>query len=136
MSDSTETQPDFVTATAAHHPRRTDVDPRAATRAERQVATLFVLAALLTGVCVSVAGIIGFVGLVVPHLVRLVLGPMHRRLLPASILIGGVLVLIADTLARSLLPRGEELPVGVVTAILGGPFFCFLLLRRKKTVGL
>ncbi|HBZ55198.1 MAG TPA: iron ABC transporter permease, partial [Syntrophobacteraceae bacterium] len=53
-----------------------------------------------------------------------------------AILVGGVLVLIADTLARSLLPRGEELPVGVVTAILGGPFFCYLLLRRKKTMGL
>ena len=97
---------------------------------------LLLAASLMTAAAVSVSGVIGFVGLVVPHLVRLVLGPMHRRLLPASILIGGVLVLIADTLARSLLPRGEELPVGVVTAILGGPFFCFLLLRRKKTVGL
>ncbi len=97
---------------------------------------LLLAASLMTAAAVSVSGVIGFVGLVVPHLVRLVLGPLHRRLLPAAILIGGVLVLIADTLARSLLPRGEELPVGVVTAIMGGPFFCFLLLRRKKTVGL
>lgn len=101
--------------------------------------TRFVLlfaASLMTAAAVSVSGIIGFVGLVVPHLVRLVLGPLHRRLLPTAIVFGGVLMLIADTIARSLLPRGEELPVGVVTAILGGPFFCYLLLRRKKTVGL
>lgn len=97
---------------------------------------LLLAASLMTAAAVSVSGVIGFVGLVVPHLVRLVLGPLHRRLLPAAILIGGVLVLIADTLARSLLPRGEELPVGVVTAIMGGPFFCYLLLRRKKAVGL
>jgi iron complex transport system permease protein len=97
---------------------------------------LLLAASLVTAAAVSVSGVIGFVGLVVPHLVRLLLGPQHRRLLPAAILVGGLLVLIADTLARSLLPRGEELPVGVVTAILGGPFFCYLLLRRKKTVGL
>jgi iron complex transport system permease protein len=69
---------------------------------------------------------------VVPHLVRLGLGPQHRRLLPAVILAGALLVLISDTLARSILPGGEEIPVGVVTAILGGPFFCFLLMHRKK----
>jgi iron complex transport system permease protein len=79
-----------------------------------------------------VSGIIGFVGLVVPHLVRLGIGPRHRRLLPAVLLLGGFLLLVADTIARSLLTTGEELPVGVVTAILGGPFFCYLLLHRKK----
>ncbi len=97
---------------------------------------LLLTASLVTAAAVSVTGIIGFVGLVVPHLVRLLLGPQHRRLLPTAIVIGALLVLIADTLARSLLPRGEELPVGVVTAILGGPFFCYLLLHRKKMVGL
>jgi iron complex transport system permease protein len=97
---------------------------------------LLLAASLVTAAAVSVSGVIGFVGLVVPHLVRLVLGPQHRRLLPTAILVGALLVLIADTIARSLLPRGEELPVGVVTAILGGPFFCYLLLRRKKTAGL
>ena len=80
----------------------------------------------------AVSGIIGFVGLVTPHLVRLAIGPRHRKLLPAVLLGGGLLVLLSDTLARSALPNGEEIPVGVVTAILGGPFFCFLLMHRKK----
>ncbi|GKT10138.1 iron ABC transporter permease [Desulforhabdus sp. TSK] len=93
---------------------------------------LLLAASLVTAAAVAVSGVIGFVGLVVPHLVRLGLGPQHRRLLPAVILAGALLVLISDTLARSILPGGEELPVGVVTAILGGPFFCFLLMHRKK----
>jgi iron complex transport system permease protein len=97
---------------------------------------LLLAASLVTAAAVSVSGVIGFVGLVVPHLVRLALGPQHRRLLPLALLVGGLLVLVADTLARSLLPKGQELPVGVVTAILGGPFFCYLLLRRKKTLHL
>lgn len=88
---------------------------------------LLVAASLLTGACVSVSGVIGFVGLVVPHLLRMVLGPCHRRLLVSSFLGGGVLLTLADALSRTLLPRGEELPVGVVTALLGGPFFCWLL---------
>jgi len=97
---------------------------------------LLLAASLITGAAVAVSGVIGFVGLVVPHLVRLSVGPMHRRLLPLVMLTGGLLVLVADTLARSILPQGEELPVGVVTAILGGPFFCFLLLHRKSHIRL
>lgn len=97
---------------------------------------LLLAASLITAVAVSVSGVIGFVGLVVPHLMRLAVGPKHRRLLPASLLAGGLLVLLSDTIARSLIPSGEELPVGVVTAILGGPFFCYLLLHRKKYVQL
>lgn len=93
---------------------------------------LLLAASLLTAAAVSVSGVIGFVGLVVPHLVRLIVGPRHRKLLPVVALLGGLLLLIADTIARSLLPSGEELPVGVVTAILGGPFFCYLLLHRRK----
>ncbi|NSW85549.1 MAG: iron ABC transporter permease [Syntrophobacteraceae bacterium] len=93
---------------------------------------LLLAASLVTAAAVAVSGIIGFVGLVVPHLVRLSIGPGHRRLLPAVALLGGLLVLVSDTLARSLLPGGQEVPVGVVTAILGGPFFCYLLLHRKK----
>ncbi len=93
---------------------------------------LLLASSLVTAAAVAVSGVIGFVGLVVPHLVRLAIGPRHHRLLPAVLLLGGLLVLIADTLARSLLASGEELPVGVVTAILGGPFFCYLLLHRKK----
>ncbi len=93
---------------------------------------LLLAASLITAAAVAVSGIIGFVGLVTPHLVRLAMGPRHRRLLPAVLLAGGLLVLLSDTLARSALPSGEEIPVGVVTAILGGPFFCFLLMHRKK----
>lgn len=93
---------------------------------------LLLAASLATAAAVAVSGIIGFVGLVVPHLARLVVGPRHGRLIPATLLTGGLLVLVSDTIARSLLPNGEELPVGVVTAILGGPFFCYLLLHRKK----
>jgi iron complex transport system permease protein len=88
---------------------------------------LLVAASVLTGACVAVSGVIGFVGLVVPHLLRLVQGPSHRRLLVSAFLAGGLLLSLADALARTLLPGGEELPVGVVTALLGGPFFCYLL---------
>ena len=87
-------------------------------------------ASLLSGASVAVSGVIGFVGLVVPHLARLVLGAGHRRLLPASALLGALLLIWSDVLARTALPRGAELPVGVVTALVGGPFFCLLLARR------
>jgi iron complex transport system permease protein len=97
---------------------------------------LLLAASLVTAAGVAVSGVIGFVGLVVPHLVRLAMGPRHGKLLPATLVAGGLLVLLADTIARSLLASGEELPVGVVTAILGGPFFCYLLLHRKKYIQL
>ena len=92
--------------------------------------TLLVGASLIAGAAVSVAGVIGFVGLIVPHLVRMVLGAEHRPLLVNAGLLGGLLLLWSDVLARTILPGGAELPVGVITALLGGPFFCFLL-RRK-----
>ncbi|BDZ46317.1 putative F420-0 ABC transporter permease subunit [Naasia aerilata] len=86
--------------------------------------------ALLTGAMVSVSGSIGFVGLVLPHAVRLLTGPGHRRLLPLSALAGAIFLVWADTAARDLFaPR--ELPVGVVTAILGAPVFALLLIRRR-----
>ncbi|XPV75701.1 MAG: FecCD family ABC transporter permease [Desulfovibrio sp.] len=91
-------------------------------------------AGIITGAAVSVSGVIGFVGLVVPHLVRLVVGASHWRLLPLSAMGGGCLLLWSDVLARTMMPDGVELPVGVVTALIGGPFFCFLL-RRKKVKG-
>jgi len=97
---------------------------------------LLLAASLITAAAVAVSGIIGFVGLVIPHLVRLALGPRHRLLIPASLLSGGLLVLVADSIARSILPGGEEIPVGVVTALIGGPFFCYLLLRRKQQLRL
>ncbi len=91
---------------------------------------IFFTSALLTGAVVSVSGLIGFVGLVVPHAVRLVLGPDHRLLLPASALVGGAFLMSADTVARSLLAPAE-IPVGVVTALAGGPVFMYLLMHRK-----
>lgn len=92
------------------------------------------LAALGTGAAVSLSGVIGFVGLVVPHLVRLVAGPDHRLVLPASALGGAGLLLAADLLSRTV-AAPAELPVGVVTALIGGPFFLYLLIRTRRTQG-
>jgi iron complex transport system permease protein len=91
---------------------------------------LLVTASLVAAACVSVAGIIGFVGLLVPHLVRALAGPDNRRLLPLSLLAGALLLLLADTLTRAVLPR--EIPIGVLTALLGGPFFCVIFRRRQQ----
>ncbi|MBI2372743.1 MAG: iron ABC transporter permease [Deltaproteobacteria bacterium] len=92
--------------------------------------TLVVAASLVTGVIVSVVGAIGFVGLVVPHVVRAFVGPDHRRTIPLGFLAGGLLIVWMDTLARTLLaPR--ELPVGVLTGLLGAPFFLSLLARGR-----
>ncbi len=89
---------------------------------------LLITASLVTGVCVAVSGIIGFVGLLVPHLVRSVTGPDNRLLIPVSALAGGLLLLGADTLTRTLLPG--QIPIGVVTALIGGPCFCYIYRRR------
>ncbi|OQW65487.1 MAG: heme ABC transporter permease [Nitrospira sp. ST-bin5] len=97
---------------------------------ERLKKHLFVLTALLTGAVVSVSGMIGFVGMMVPHAVRLVVGSDHRLLLPASALVGGMFLVISDTIARTILAPAE-IPVGIVTALAGGPFFLYLLLWRK-----
>jgi len=93
--------------------------------------TVFFTSALLTGAVVSVSGMIGFVGMVVPHAVRMVIGADHRLLLPASALVGGAFLMAADAVARSLLAPAE-IPVGVVTALAGGPFFVYLLSNRKR----
>ncbi|HEY9499641.1 MAG TPA: putative F420-0 ABC transporter permease subunit [Terrimesophilobacter sp.] len=87
-------------------------------------------AALLTGAMVSVSGSIGFVGLILPHAVRLMVGPRHRLLLPLSALVGATFLIWADTVARSLFDP-KELPVGIVTAIIGAPVFALLLARRR-----
>ncbi|GAB6112160.1 FecCD family ABC transporter permease [Desulfomicrobium salsuginis] len=92
---------------------------------------LLVGAGMLTAAAVSVSGIIGFVGLVVPHLVRMLVGPDSRRLLLFSALGGGILLLWSDVLARTILAHGAELPVGVLTALFGGPFFCLIMARRR-----
>jgi iron complex transport system permease protein len=94
----------------------------------RERAILLALASLVTAAAVAVSGLIGFVGLVVPHVVRLVVGPNARLVLPLSALVGASLLADADVVARVL----GEIPVGVVTAVLGAPFFLFLL-RRTRT---
>ena len=91
----------------------------------------FIMASLLTGTVVSLSGPIGFVGLIVPHIVRLIVGPDLRILLPASIFFGASFLIICDTLARTLIAP-TEIPVGIITAMLGGPFFVWLLKRPKS----
>lgn len=96
---------------------------------ERLKRTMLVLGSLLTGIAVSLAGMIGFVGLIVPHVLRLILGPDHRLLLPSAFFSGASFLIVADAVARTAFAPGE-LPVGVVTALIGGPFFLVLLRRR------
>lgn len=97
---------------------------------ERTKRILIVLVALVVGAAVALSGVIGFVGLVVPHLLRLAMGPDHRFLLPASALLGASLLLLADLLARTLVAPAE-LPIGIITAVIGGPFFLWLLQRYR-----
>jgi len=91
--------------------------------------SLFLLASLLTAIAVTQAGSVGFVGLVVPHMLRLISGSDHRLLIPASVLLGGSLLLISDTIARTIIAP-QQLPVGVITAFIGVPFFLILLNRN------
>jgi ABC-type Fe3+-siderophore transport system permease subunit len=92
--------------------------------------TVFFVSALLTGAVVSVSGMIGFVGMVIPHVARMLWGADHRFLLPISALGGGILLMVADTVARTIVAP-EEVPVGVITALIGGPFFIYLLMTRQ-----
>lgn len=101
---------------------------------ERLRLTTIVLVAVLTAAAVSFCGVIGFVGLVVPHLVRIVLGPSHRLLVPASAL-GGALLLVAADLGARTLVEYADLPIGMLTSLVGGPFFFWLLRRTRRTAG-
>ncbi|MCF1427751.1 MAG: iron ABC transporter permease [Shewanella sp.] len=98
---------------------------------ERLKYRMILLCALGVGIAVAGTGIIGFIGLVVPHIVRLMVGPDHRLLLPLSGLLGAALLLIADVGARTLMPP-SEVPVGLLTALLGAPFFIYLLLKQRQ----
>jgi iron complex transport system permease protein len=98
---------------------------------DRTARTAAFAAAVAVGAATALCGVIGFVGLIAPHLVRLIAGPAHRVVLPASALSGGGLVVLADTIARSA-AAPSELPLGVVTALIGGPFFFWLILREKR----
>lgn len=96
---------------------------------------IFLAASVMIGAVVSVSGLIGFVGIFIPHTLRMIIGPDHRLLIPASALAGGAFLVAADTLARTLLATGQyqtQLPVGVITALIGGPFFVFVLKRQLR----
>jgi len=103
--------------------------------AARSQTIAFATASLLVGAAIAIAGPIGFVGLIVPHALRAVVGPDHRVLLPASMLVGGAALVVCDTIAEfARLP--QHLPVGIVTALIGGPFFLFILVRAKRGAAL
>lgn len=96
---------------------------------------IFFSASLMIGAVVSVSGLIGFVGIFIPHTLRLIIGPDHRLLIPASAIAGAAFLVLADTVARTILASGQyqmQLPVGVITALIGGPFFVFVLKRQLK----
>jgi iron complex transport system permease protein len=97
---------------------------------QRTKKIVLALGSMMASAAVSISGLIGFVGLMIPHMTRILIGPDHRILLPASVVVGGIFLVICDALARVITGAGE-LPVGVITALAGGPFFIFLL-RRKK----
>ncbi|SKC38270.1 FecCD family ABC transporter permease [Maledivibacter halophilus] len=92
---------------------------------------LLIIASIVTASAVAVSGIIGFVGLVIPHIVRLIVGPDHRVLIPFTLISGALFMIITDTLARVLIPP-VEIPVGVITSLFGAPFFIYLLCKNKK----
>jgi iron complex transport system permease protein len=100
---------------------------------ERTKVYILLLGTFMTSVVVSVSGIIGFVGLIIPHIVRILLGPDHRILLPASAFMGGIFMIFADTLARMIISP-VEIPVGIITALFGGPFFIYLLRKKKRNL--
>ncbi|MFV0632832.1 FecCD family ABC transporter permease [Demequina sp.] len=103
-------------------------------RVERLRIVSIVLVAILTGAAVAFTGIIAFVGLVVPHAIRMVMGPGHRMLIAASVLGGATLLVWADLFARTAV-QGAELPIGLLTSLVGGPFFFYLLRRARKSQG-
>jgi iron complex transport system permease protein len=97
---------------------------------ERAKRYIFLVSALMTGAVVSVSGMVGFIGMIVPHAMRLLFGADHRLLMPAAALVGGAFLMIADTFARTFFSP-SEIPVGIMTALAGGPFFVYLLVWRK-----
>jgi len=102
---------------------------------ERVRQILLLTSSLITGAVVSISGVIGFVGLIIPHMTRLVIGPDHRILLPTSAIVGAIFLILCDSLAR-IATGASELPVGVITALAGTPFFIYLLRKRKTSYSL
>ena len=91
---------------------------------------IIVCSTLLTSASVAVCGMIGWIGLVIPHLTRMIVGPNHKVLIPASILVGSTFLLVVDDLSRTIFPL--EVPLGILTSLIGAPFFIYLLLKGKK----
>jgi len=102
---------------------------------ERVRQILLLIGSLITGAVVSISGVIGFVGLIIPHMTRLVIGPDHRILLPTSAIVGAIFLILCDSVAR-VATGASELPVGVITALAGTPFFIYLLRKRKTSYSL
>jgi len=100
---------------------------------ERLKKILLVSATLITAAAVSISGTIGFIGLIIPHIARILVGPDHRILIPSSALTGAIVLILCDTAARTI-SRPMELPVGIITALLGAPFFIYLVRRKKRSV--
>jgi len=100
---------------------------------ERIKIYILIICAFMTAMAVSVSGIIGFVGLIIPHIMRLIVGPDHRILLPSAALVGGIFMIFSDTIARTIISP-VEVPVGIITALFGGPFFIYLLRKKKKVI--
>ncbi|SJZ36093.1 FecCD family ABC transporter permease [Selenihalanaerobacter shriftii] len=100
---------------------------------EKMKRIILIVGALLAGAAVAGSGVIGFIGLIIPHIVRLLVGPDHRILIPSSALVGAIFLILTDTLARTVIAP-TEIPVGIITSLLGGPFFIYLL-NQKKTTG-
>lgn len=99
---------------------------------EKSKRILLIFATLITAAAVSISGLIGFVGLIIPHALRMLVGPDHRILIPAALIAGGTFLILSDALARVVFIPGE-LPVGVITALAGGPFFIYLLRKKRET---
>jgi len=98
---------------------------------ERVKKLAIIVASMIMAVCVSFSGIIGFVGFIVPHMVRIIFGPNNKTLIPFSALVGAMFLLLADTISRTI-ASPAELPVGAVTALIGSPYFIYLLIKMKK----
>lgn len=101
--------------------------------AEKLKKIMIVSVALITASAVAVSGIIGFVGLIIPHIMRILVGPDHRILIPSAMMAGGIFLVLGDTMARTIMAPAE-IPVGIITALFGAPFFLYLLRRRKRTM--
>jgi len=107
-----------------------DVAQSLGTEVENVKKAAILISSIVTATAVAASGIIGFVGLIVPHIARLLVGPDHRTLIPASTLIGGIFLLWCDMVSRVVMP----VPVGIITALFGAPFFIYLLMERKKSI--